>query len=646
MLSGIRKAINSKVGLIITFVALGVIALAFALSDINMTAPGGTTAQASGQVAQVGNIAITEQSLQERMRNAVETLRRENPTLTMSQFVAQGGLDQVLEQMINGIALEQFGLETGLAVSQRYVDGQIASIPAFQGFDGQFNQQQFEQALAQQGITPDMLREDIRRETISNWLTAPTLGARQVPAQVALPYASLLLERRAGSVAFVQTKSMDPGTAPTDAQLQQYYAQNRARYTVAERRTARYATISTESVADRATPTDAEIQQLYVQERARFAATEQRTIRQVVALDRNIASQIAGKVRGGTSIDAAASAAGLSATTVSDVNKLAYAGQTDAAVADAAFGAAQNAVVGPVQGAGSFYVVQVTGVEQIAGRSLDQVRGELTETLTAQKTAQALAELQDRIDDSINDGSTFDETVSQLGLQPQRTEALFVNGRTLGQPADAAVSPIVRSVAEAVFGFEEGDQPQMVPVGEAGAFALVALAGIQPAAPRPLAEIRAGVAGDYRIDNAKRQASARADAILRAVNGGASLAQAAVSGGVAAQVQPLSAQRGELGQAQDNVPLQTLFNLRRGTARVVEAPGNAGFFVVQLTQVQPGNARGNAQLLGGTRQALGQIVGQEYAQQFAQAVRRRVGTTRNDASVQNLRNTLTGTVPN
>lgn len=646
MLSGIRKAINSKVGLIVTFIALGVIALAFALSDINMMSPGGAPAQPSGQVAQVGNVAITEQNLQDRMRNAVEALRRENPTLTMAQFVEQGGLNQVLEQMINGIALEQFGAETGLLVSQRYVDGQIASIPAFQGFDGQFNQQQFEQALAQQGITPDMLREDIRRETIAQWLTAPTLGARQVPAQVALPYASLLLERRAGSVAFVQTKSMDPGPAPTDQLLQQYYAQNRARYTVAERRVARYATISTESVADRATPTDAEIQQLYQQERARFAATEQRTIRQVVALDRNIATQIAQKVRGGTSIDAAASAAGLSATTVSDVNRTAYAGQTNAAAAEAAFGAEQGAVVGPVQGSGSFYVLQVTGVEQIAGRSLDQVRGELTETLTAQKTAQALAELQDRIDESINDGSTFDETVTQLGLQPQRTDALFVNGRALGQAPDAEVSPIVRSVAEAVFGFEEGDQPQMVPVGEAGAFALVALERIQPSAPRPLNEIRAGVAGDYRIDNAKRQANARADAILKAVNDGTPLSQAASSGGVAAQVQSLNAQRGELGQAQGNVPLQTLFNLREGAARVVEAPGNAGFFVVQLNEVEAGNARGNAQLLNGTRAALGQVVGQEYAQQFAQAVRRRVGTTRNEASVQNLRNTLTGNIAN
>lgn len=87
MLSGIRKAINSKVGLIVTFIALGVIALAFALSDLNMVAPGGTTAQPSGQVAQVGNVAITEQNLQDRMRNAVEALRRENPTLTMAQFV-------------------------------------------------------------------------------------------------------------------------------------------------------------------------------------------------------------------------------------------------------------------------------------------------------------------------------------------------------------------------------------------------------------------------------------------------------------------------------------------------------------------------------------------------------------------------------
>ena len=69
-----------------------------------------------------------------------------------------------------------------------------------------------------------------------------------MPAQVALPYASLLLERRAGSVAFVQTKSMDPGPAPTDQQIQQYYAQNRARYTVNERRVARYATIAPASV--------------------------------------------------------------------------------------------------------------------------------------------------------------------------------------------------------------------------------------------------------------------------------------------------------------------------------------------------------------------------------------------------------------
>ncbi|MBK2451693.1 peptidylprolyl isomerase, partial [Escherichia coli] len=72
---------------------------------------------------------------------------------------------------------------------------------------------------------------------------------------------------------------MDPGPAPTDQQLQQYYAQNRARYTVAERRVARYATISPETVAQRATPTDAEIQQLEQQERARFAPTEQCTIR-------------------------------------------------------------------------------------------------------------------------------------------------------------------------------------------------------------------------------------------------------------------------------------------------------------------------------------------------------------------------------
>ena len=79
------------------------------------------------------------------------------------------GIDQVLVQVINSIALDQYGHDSGMVVSQKVVDGEIASIPAFQGLDGKFSQEQFDQLLRSQGITADQVREDIRRGLMAQW---------------------------------------------------------------------------------------------------------------------------------------------------------------------------------------------------------------------------------------------------------------------------------------------------------------------------------------------------------------------------------------------------------------------------------------------------------------------------------------------
>src|SRR3546814_5573400 len=113
-----------------------------------------------------------------------------------------------------------------MRVSKRLVDGQIASIPALQGPDGKFSPEIYKSVLAQQRLTDAALRADMTREIFARQLIVPTVGASQIPMQVALPYAALLLEKRQGHVGFV------PATARSEEHTSELQTLMRISYAV------------------------------------------------------------------------------------------------------------------------------------------------------------------------------------------------------------------------------------------------------------------------------------------------------------------------------------------------------------------------------------------------------------------------------
>lgn len=147
MLGFFRRMTKSKVGIFVGLLLLAVIAIGFAMADLNGLRPG-TTGSSGATVATVGDDKITDTALTERIRGDVQQAAQRQPGLDIAQYIARGGFDGSLNRAISDAALRQFAQEHGLVVSDRYVDGQIASLPAFQGLDGRFNQQTFEQTLA------------------------------------------------------------------------------------------------------------------------------------------------------------------------------------------------------------------------------------------------------------------------------------------------------------------------------------------------------------------------------------------------------------------------------------------------------------------------------------------------------------------
>jgi peptidyl-prolyl cis-trans isomerase D len=638
MLSFFRRLTKSKLGGVVAFFVLGVIAIAFAVSDITGFSSGGSVGLTGGDVAKVGDAEVTIADLKARVQNQVESARQQQPTLDVAQFIQQGQLETTLESEIAGLALEQFGLSHGMAVSKRRIDAEIAGIPALQGPNGKFDPAIYQRLLAERRLTDAQVRSDIARNMIAQALIAPTQGASQLPAGVAIPYASLLLERRAGQIAFVPSSAMRSGPAPTDAEIGTWYARNIARYTLPERRVVRYALVTPASI--NAQPTEAEIAADYAANRAKYAPTERRTVAQVVVADQAGANALAAAVRGGTDIAAAARAAGLEASTQANVDKATYARAASPALADAAFAAAQGTVVGPVRGPLGWTVAKVTAIERVAGRTLAQARGEIAAALRTRKTTEGLAEVQNAVDNALAENATFDEVVADRKLAARTTPALLAGGvdPLNPAPADPALAPLVA----AAFQLQDGDPPSLVATGQDGSFAVVALGRVVPSAPRPLAEVRAAVTRDLLSDRARQAARRVANQILAKVNGGTPLAQAAA--GTGATVRPVATSRAELTRNPRGVqpPLALMFSMPQNTAKTLEAANNEGWYVVRLDRIQPGDARSNPAILQAARQEIGRAVGGEYVQQFARAARNAVGVRTDASALAQVRRDLLG----
>ena len=479
---------------------------------------------------------------------------------------------------------------------------------------------------------------------IGQQLVLPTVGATQIAQQLATPYAALLLEHRQGEVAFVPSAALAGGAAPTDAELQTFYARNVARYTVPERRVIRYALVTAAAMKAQATPTDAELAQAYQQQRSRFAASVKRDVSQVVAPDQAGANAIAAKIKAGTSASDAARAAGLEASVQNAVEKPGYAASTSAAIADAVFTAPSGATVGPIKGPLGWTVAHVDAVTAVAAKTLEQARPDLLPALTQQKAQVALGSIHDAIDDALSANATFDETVADRKLAAATTEPITAAGINPDKP-DAKADPALAQIVAAGFQAADGDAPQMVQTGADGSFALVGVGRIVPAAPRPLAQVREAVARDFGMERARAAARVLANQIVAKASKGMPLGAAvAAAGRSLPPVRPLAAARAQIAAnpRQAPPPLVLMFSMAQGNAKLLEAPQQSGWYVVKLDRIVAGNAATQPGVIAATRRDLGQSVGREYVEQFVKAIRASLGTKVDAAAVARAKADLSG----
>ena len=643
MISFFRRFFQSKIGLPIFLGFLALMALAFAASDISGTSTFGGVAN-TDRMAVVGGEAIPISDLTVAANTALDQVRQQNPTLTMPEFVEQGGFDEVINQLIDRFAVGEYGRKYGLRAGDNLVNSEILKIPAFQGLTGSFDEQTYLAALRSRGLTDALFRRDLADGLIEQQLLRSAVAAPQLPEKVARQYAALVLEKRKGEIALIPSSVFAPAGDPTEPQLTAWYKDNRAQFTRPERRTLRFAVFGSDSLKVNATPTPAEIATRYKRDAAQYQAREKRTVSSFVVPTQDAAKALAARIRGGASLEAVAREAGFSASQSEAREREAMASATSFAFAEAAFKAAQGGVVEPAQGTLGWYVARVDNIERIPARSLEQATPEITEALAKEKRAAAIADRTSEIEAEIDGGTAFAEVAKAYGLTVETTPSLLADGRVFGQP-QAQIVPQLAPILPTAFQMEESE-PQLAEVVPGEEFVIFEVARVEEASAPPLAEVREAAAAGWKRSQGAALAKQAADRIMAKVRGGTPLAQA-----MAAENKPgfereaIDLERRQLLASQQGripPPLVLMFSMAEGTVKTLEGPRGLGWYVVALDDISTLPLESEPQLVTQTRQQLGQALSDEYRQQATVAMRKELGVTRNDPAIAAVRKQLVG----
>lgn len=641
MITFFRRFFQSKLGIAVTLAFLGLIAFAFASSDVANT---GTFGGVSGgdRVAVVGDKKISTSELATTANSAVNNLRRQNPTISMPAFIEQGGLERVLEELLERASIGEFAELHGLRAGENLVNSEIMAIPAFRGADGNFSDDAYRQAIAQQSLSDAMVRDDLRSGLLARQLLVPAAIGVKVPEKLALRYASLSKERRQGGIAVVPSQAFAPTADPTDAQLSTFYNETKGDYIRPERRVIRYLSFGDEALGELAAPTEEEIAARYEANRETYAPSESRTINQLIVPTQQAAAAIRDRVQGGGSLAVAAREAGLDTVTVGPVTKSQLASQTSAAVANAVFAAQRGTIATPARSGLGFHVAQVTAIETRAGKNLEQARAEITTALREEKRRNALNDLAERLETEFSQGSSLPDIATELKLELKTTEPVTGAGMVYGKPQER-VEEVLAPALQTAFQMEV-EEPQLAQIVPGQLFLAYEVTDITASASAPLSEIRDGVIAAWKRAEGSKLAKEAATRIIKRMDEGSTLA-AALSAEKVSLPAPdaINLSREQLGATQQvPAPLALLFSMAEGTTKRLEAPSKAGWFVVRLNEIDAGTISKDDAQFAQISAELSQALASEYSAQLRAAVQAEVGIERNDAAIEAVRKQLTG----
>ena len=263
MLEAIRKHAQGWLAKVI----LALIGITFALFGVDSYMKGD---KSGGAIAEVGDMGISREELAREIKTQSDRLREAlGPAFDPALSETADFRKRVLDSLIERKALLQEAQKLRFLAPDAYIASVLSQIPAFQQ-DGVFSQQRYEAILRQNGRTPAQLENELRQAFMLEVVTSPVSLAAFSSATSVSQIARLAAQQREISWVDLPASTVASQIKVTAADVERYYADNKAEFTEPEQIRAEYLVLDRAAVAAGIAVSDKDVADYYASHAAQF----------------------------------------------------------------------------------------------------------------------------------------------------------------------------------------------------------------------------------------------------------------------------------------------------------------------------------------------------------------------------------------
>jgi peptidyl-prolyl cis-trans isomerase D len=507
---------------------VGIIVIPFAFFGIETFRTGG----GDPVVAKVNDEKIRESQFRAKHEQKLQEFQRlMGPNFRPEMIDQERFRAMVLDDMVLESVVRQHVRKEGYRASDALVFETVQAIPAVQE-NGKFSTEASRSRLAQMGQAPTRFEERLREQIVMEQMRGGILGSAFVPPVAAELSYRLDQQQRWLAYAVFEAARYAPQVQVSDAQVQERYEQQAARFQAPERLRVAYVELALAQLSPAPVPEPEVLKVLYDAEKAtRFTTVEERRTRHILVnfgADKDKARErieaLADRLARGADFAALAAAESDDPGSKAQGGDLGWVrrGQMLETFEQALFALGEGEVSGPVETEFGWHLIKLDALRETQTRKFEdpEVQAELLAAYRQRDAEHRYQQLSEKLEQGAFESPASLEPVAQATGLAVQTSDWFTRaegGGVFAQPEarDAAFSDDV---------LQANENSRPVTVGDSR---IVVLRKHDYEAPRqrPLEEVAATIREELKVEKARARAAADAAEALEALGQGRALEQ-------------------------------------------------------------------------------------------------------------------------
>ncbi len=540
-----------------------------------------------GTLATIGSSQITVDDYRQAYQDEMASLtRRFGRRLTSEQAKMLGVEQRALSRLISAAAIDHHARDLQLALSDQGMAEIIRNDPGFQGPDGKFSKELFQNFLRQIGLSEGRYVTTRRQEELRDQLTESLLSGLAPPQAMLETLYRYREERRVIEFFTPDFDKLITLAEPEESKLTEYYEQNKARFTAPERRKINVLALTRDAAKQRTSVSEEELKAGYDADKEKFNVPEMRRITQLTFPDKAAAEAAYAELSKAGNLAEAIAKLGFKESDI-ELGLLAKRDMIDGKIAAAAFALPKDELSQPVDGQFATVLLRVAEIVPGKQRSFEDVKGEISDRLVEERANLELQALHEAIENDRYSGKPLREIAEKLKLPFLEIADIDRTGKTAdGKPAVAEAD--AAKVAQAAFSGNAGIEAEAVELADGG-YAWVDVLQVTPEQQKTFPEVAAEVKTQFLDQQRRSEVSSLATKFVDRLNQGEAFEAVAIAADAKAEkTNPVTRSTSPPGLTANAV--QQAFTLPKGRAASAPTTDGKGRSIIRVSEIIPAPA--------------------------------------------------------